>query len=77
MILGRFFTLPQVEELRKVCAGSYKDPIAWIVGEPAKAPGGMTGPPGPGYAEQAATEVKIELRRWLSEGAGQDGIILY
>jgi hypothetical protein len=76
VILGRGFELAQVEEVRKMCAGSAKEPVAWIVGDPAKMPSG-SGPPGPGYAEIAAREVKSVLAGWRDEGCVKDGIILY
>ena len=74
VILGRGFEPAQVEEIRKTCAGVAKEPVAWVVGDPANTP---KGPPGPGYAEIAAKEVKAALAGWRDEGGVKDGVILY
>lgn len=77
VIFGRGFSLDEIQSLQKACAGSNKDSVAWIVGDPAKAPGPNTPPPGPGYAQVAANSVKGVLAKWVQEGAFKDGIIFY
>lgn len=74
VICGRAFELAQVEEVRMTCAGASKEPVAWVVGDPAKA---LKAPPGPGYAEIAAKTVKAALAQWREEGGVKDGVILY
>jgi len=74
VVLGRGFEPAQVEEIKKTCAGVAKEPVAWVVGDPVNAP---TGPPGPGYAENAAREVKNALAKWREEGGAKDEVILY
>ncbi|KAJ5595083.1 uncharacterized protein N7459_001291 [Penicillium hispanicum] len=77
VIFGRGFPLDEVQSLQKACSGINKDPVAWIVGDPAKAPGPNTPPPGPGYAQVAANSVKDVLATWAQRGAVKDEIILY
>jgi len=76
VILGRAFELAQVEEVMKMCAGSAKEPVAWVVADPAKRPSGSR-PPGPDYAEAVTRDVKSVLAGWRDEGGVKDGIILY
>ncbi|KAK9365346.1 hypothetical protein V1509DRAFT_642781 [Lipomyces kononenkoae] len=75
VILGRAFTPEQVEEVRKLCKGSAKDAVAWLVSDPANAPG--NGPPGPAYAAVVANDVKRVLASWINEGNQRDGIVWY
>ena len=74
VIFGRAFSLEQIKEVKESFSDSSNEPVAWIVGDPAKAP---TGPPGPGYAKVAADLVKNALEKWKEEGGVQGEIILY
>jgi hypothetical protein len=77
VIFGRGYSLEDIEQFYKASAGSNVDPVAWIVGDPAKKPNPNGPPPGPGYAQVAADGVKAALEKWKSEGATKDGIILW
>ncbi|KAJ5612517.1 hypothetical protein N7510_005711 [Penicillium lagena] len=74
VILGRAFDEEQVEELRKACAGAALAPVAWLLGDPAKAP---TAPPGPDYAANVVNDCKAILAKWKEEGGVSEDIILF
>ena len=74
VIFGRAFSLEQIQEVRDTVTGTAKDPVAWLVGDPATP---LTGPPGPGYAESAAESVKSALVGWTKEGGIKDEIIFW
>ncbi|KAL3480547.1 hypothetical protein BJX99DRAFT_254537 [Aspergillus californicus] len=69
LIFGRGYTPELVKEFQKACAESIKQPVAWVVGDPAKMP---TAPPGPGYAEVVTNKVKGVLETWKEEGGSRD-----
>ncbi|KAI1493669.1 hypothetical protein F5X96DRAFT_620832 [Biscogniauxia mediterranea] len=78
VLIGRAFTPDQAAALRESSSGSAKEPVAWVVGDPAKKPSGATaGGPPPGYADVVAAVAKEILGRWREEGAVEDGIFLY
>lgn len=74
VIFGRAFSLEQIQEVRESFGSIAKEPVAWVVGDPAKA---LSGPPGPGYAKTAADLVKSVLGKWKDEGGVKDEIILW
>ncbi|KAL3457263.1 hypothetical protein BJX64DRAFT_269253 [Aspergillus heterothallicus] len=74
LMFGRGYTIDFVEELRKSLAGVSKEPVAWIVGDPAKAP---TGPPGPGYIEQVANAAKAAVSSWAEAGGKEEAFVVY
>lgn len=74
VVLGRGLTPSDAEELRKTCAGINKEPVAWLVGDPAKAP---TVPVGPEYGERVARESKNALDGWVKAGGINDGVIVW
>ncbi|KAL5357691.1 hypothetical protein BJX96DRAFT_172763 [Aspergillus floccosus] len=67
VIFGRGYGPHEVEDIRRACAGRNTLPVAWVVGDPAKAPTSM---PGPGYPAQVAESVKAVLDGWRAGGAG-------
>ncbi|KAL2826411.1 hypothetical protein BDW59DRAFT_160935 [Aspergillus cavernicola] len=73
-IFGRGYNPDFVQELKKVCGDDVRQPVAWVVGEPSKAP---TAPPPPGYGKLVADEVKGVLETWREEGGAEDAFILY
>ncbi|KAL2807907.1 hypothetical protein BJX63DRAFT_410940 [Aspergillus granulosus] len=74
VMFGRGYTPETVEELKKSLTDVVKEPVAWVVGDPAKAP---TGPPGPGYIEEVTNDVKAAVATWVEEGGTQDAFIVY
>ncbi|KAJ5168703.1 uncharacterized protein N7482_004297 [Penicillium canariense] len=77
VIFGRGYDITEVEQFRKASDGSNVHPVAWITGDPNRKPGPNDPPPGPGYAQFAAEQVKGKLNKWRDEGATKDGIILW
>ncbi|CAJ2503547.1 Uu.00g109410.m01.CDS01 [Anthostomella pinea] len=75
VILGRFFLPEQAEQLRSATTGTNADPVAWIVGDPAKTPPG-NGPP-PGFEKVIARTVKEAIRGWRDGGAKENGVVLF
>ncbi|KAL3486197.1 hypothetical protein BJX62DRAFT_23616 [Aspergillus germanicus] len=74
LMFGRGYTPEFVQELKSSLAGIAQQPVAWIVGDPAKAP---TGPPGAGYIEEVAKDAKAAVARWAEEGGTNDAFIVY
>ncbi|KAL2851667.1 hypothetical protein BJX68DRAFT_235483 [Aspergillus pseudodeflectus] len=74
VMFGRGYPPEFVQELKNSLAGIAQEPVAWVVGDPAKAP---TAPPGPGYVEQVAKDVKAAVAKWAEEGGTQDAFIVY
>ncbi|KAL2796959.1 hypothetical protein BJX66DRAFT_298504 [Aspergillus keveii] len=74
LMFGRGYTPEFVQELKNSLAGIAQQPVAWIVGDPAKAP---TGPPGPGYIEEVAKDAKAAVEKWAEEGLAEDAFIVY
>lgn len=77
VIFGRGYSVTEVEQFRNASEGCNGNPVAWIAGDPDRKPGPNDPPPGPGYAQFAASQVKQKLMAWKEEGATQDGIILW
>lgn len=77
VIFGRGYEMEDIEEFRKVAAGSATGPIAWIVGDPAKKVDMNGPPPPPGYAKIAADITKEKLGQWKANGAEKDEVFLY
>ncbi|KAJ5825642.1 hypothetical protein N7474_002780 [Penicillium riverlandense] len=74
VILGRAFDEDQVQELRQACAGASPAPVAWLLGDPAKAPTVM---PGPDYAVTVTNDCKSVLAKWKEAGGVNEDIILF
>ncbi|KAL2864847.1 uncharacterized protein BJX67DRAFT_383475 [Aspergillus lucknowensis] len=74
VIFGRGYSPEFARELKSATADSVQMPVAWVAGEPSKAP---SAPPAPGYTEKLAGEVKGVLATWMEEGGLQDAFILY
>ena len=77
VILGRGYSPADVELMRGACEGVNKGPVAWVVGDPAKAPAPGAPPPPPGYAKIAAGQTKDVVLGWIESGASEDEVILY
>lgn len=77
VIFGRGYDLADVEQFRKASEGCNADPVVWFTGDPSRTPGPNDPPPGPGYAQLAAKNLKEKLMAWKEEGATQDGIFLW
>ncbi|KAI1502081.1 hypothetical protein F5X99DRAFT_380545 [Biscogniauxia marginata] len=75
VLFGRAFTPEQAAALKKSAAGSAKDAVVWVAGDPAGKPSG-DGPP-PGYEEVVAKTAKSIIGRWREEGAVRDETVLY
>ncbi|KAL4897142.1 hypothetical protein BDV59DRAFT_85221 [Aspergillus ambiguus] len=74
VIFGRGYQRSEVEEIRRRCAGSASQPIAWVIGDPANAP---TGLPPPGYAQKTGQTIKDTLDRWRADGGVREEIYVY
>ncbi|KAJ5634463.1 hypothetical protein N7528_002305 [Penicillium herquei] len=77
VIFGRGYDRADIDAFRADCEGITKEPVAWIVGDPAKAPAPGAPPPGPGYAGVVANLVKEAILGWIAEGAIEDEVIMY
>ncbi|KAJ5089990.1 hypothetical protein N7532_008674 [Penicillium argentinense] len=77
VIFGRGYELEDIEKFRKAAAGSAADPVAWIVGDPAKKIDMSGPPPGPGYARVAADLARTKLEEWKASGAEKDEVYMY
>ncbi|KAJ5225585.1 hypothetical protein N7468_006810 [Penicillium chermesinum] len=77
VIIGRAFSQEDVEALRDACKGINKDPVAWIVGNPAKKP--PAGAPSrlPEYAAAVARDCKDTLTKWVERGASKEELLLF
>jgi hypothetical protein len=76
VIFGRGYDVSEVEEFRKASEG-YANPVAWFAADPKNAPGPNDPPPGPAYAQAAASALKGKLLAWKDEGGVDDGIFLW
>ncbi|OJJ52211.1 hypothetical protein ASPSYDRAFT_165088 [Aspergillus sydowii CBS 593.65] len=75
VLFGRGLQLAQIEEIQAAVEQVTADhPVAWLMGDPAVV---MAGPPGPGFAEKTAREMKEVLGNWRQGGTQQSGIIFY
>ena len=77
VIFGRGYAMEDIETFRSACAGSAEEPVAWIVGDPAKEPAPGAAPPGDGYAKIAADITKSIISQWKESGASKDEVFLY
>ncbi|KAJ5380775.1 uncharacterized protein N7496_003203 [Penicillium cataractarum] len=77
VVFGRGYDISEVEQFKNASEGSNAEPVAWITGDPNKKPDPSAPPPGPGYAQFAAMQVKEKLSAWKEEGATNNGIILW
>ncbi|KAL4900237.1 hypothetical protein BDW74DRAFT_182991 [Aspergillus multicolor] len=71
VVFGRGSELDFVKELQSMCRERSRAHVAWVIGDPSKAP---AGPPPPGYAQSAADVVKRVLAKWKEDG--KDGAFL-
>ncbi|GLI76243.1 hypothetical protein PoHVEF18_004514 [Penicillium ochrochloron] len=76
VVFGRGYDVSEVEEFRKASDG-YAHPVAWFAADPKNAPGPNDPPPGPAYAQAAASALKEKLLAWKDEGGVDDGIFLW
>ncbi|KAL2831598.1 hypothetical protein BJY01DRAFT_108015 [Aspergillus pseudoustus] len=74
LMFGRGYTPEFVQELKRSLEGVAQEPVAWAVGDPAKAP---TGPPGPDYVEQVAKDSKAAVATWAEEGGTKEAFVVY
>ncbi|KAJ6028517.1 hypothetical protein N7540_004093 [Penicillium herquei] len=77
VIFGRGYDQTDIDAFRAACEGITKEPVAWVIGDPAKAPAPGAPPPGPGYSGVVAKMVKEAVLGWVGDGAAKDEVILY
>ncbi|EPS33913.1 hypothetical protein PDE_08875 [Penicillium oxalicum 114-2] len=77
VVFGRGYDIAEVEQIRDAAKGCNADPVIWVTGDPDRKPGPNDPPPGPGYAQFAAEQVKKKLTEWQTEGGVKDGVVLW
>lgn len=77
VVFGRGYSVAEVEQFRKASEGCNANPVAWFTGDPNKMPGPNDPPPGPGYAQAAASLLKEKMVAWRNEGGVRDEFILW
>lgn len=74
VIFGRAMDPAHVKELNYLYRGTGSASVAWIAGNPTVVPPAQ---PRPGYAENAANDVKKALGSWMKAGGNNEDIVYY
>ncbi|KAI1746635.1 hypothetical protein F4782DRAFT_536237 [Xylaria castorea] len=76
VLFGRGFSQRQAEELYDANKKTEEETVVWIAGEESKRPTDFENPP-PGTDKVMVPLFKGLLEKWVKEGEGKGGLVLY